>query len=84
MKKNMLATTVVIAAVSGIIGYYNQSPNQQLGALALAIVEALSSQEDTSGYSNTGPAEEKRCYGGGHRMVCRCINSHPCSGTDCY
>ena len=56
----MLATTVVIAAVSGIIGYYNQSPNQQLGALALANVEALSSQEDTSGYSNTGPAEEKK------------------------
>ena len=56
--------------------------NGNLSDLQIANIEALAGRE--SGVSNTGPAEEKKCYGGGHKMVCRCINSQPCTGTDCY
>ena len=35
-----------------------------LSELQLANIEALASGE--SGASNTGPREEKKCYGGGH------------------
>lgn len=45
MKKILLATIVAIAAISGIIGYSNETTNQKLNALALANVEALSSGE---------------------------------------
>ena len=47
-----------------------------------ANIEALASGE--SGASNTGPREEKKCYGGGHKMVCRSINSESCTDSDCY
>lgn len=55
---------------------------EDLSELQLANVEALASDE--SGASNTGPREEKKCYGGGHKMVCRSINSNPCTDTNCY
>ncbi|WP_289771044.1 NVEALA domain-containing protein [Duncaniella muris] len=84
MKKVVFVFLIAVVTVCCALEAVNESSKTDLSCLTLANVEALSSQEDTSGYSNTGPAEEKRCYGGGHRMVCRCINSHPCSGTDCY
>ncbi len=51
-----------------------------LSELQLANIEALASGE--SGASNTGPRE--KCYGGGHKMVCRCINSESCTDGDCF
>lgn len=53
-----------------------------LSELQLANIEALASGE--SGASNTGPREEKKCYVGGHKMVCRSINSESCTDSDCY
>ena len=53
-----------------------------MSELQLANIEALASGE--SGASNTGPREEKKCYGGGHKMVCRSINSESCTDSDCY
>ena len=53
-----------------------------LSELQLTNIEALASAE--SGASNTGPREEKKCYGGGHKMVCRSINSESCTDSDCY
>ena len=53
-----------------------------LSELQLANIEALASGE--SGASNTGPREEKKCYGGGHKMVCRSIKSESCTDSDCY
>ena len=53
-----------------------------LSELQLANIEALASGE--SGASNTGPREKEKCYGGGHKMVCRCINSESCTDSDCY
>lgn len=81
MKKNLFfLTTLLMLGISIYCSQVNSTEN--LSELQLANIEALASGE--SGTSNTGPAEEKRCYGGGHRMVCRCINSQPCTGTDCY
>ena len=49
--------------------------------MLMASVEAMARRESPS---NTGPAEEKKCVGGKHRMVCRCIYDTPCTGTECY
>ena len=83
MKKNILKITfaAALAVVAGVTAYQAQD-KEALSDLALANVEALARME--GGSSNTGPSEETKCYGGGHRMVCRCINSQPCTGTDCY
>lgn len=84
MKKVVFVFLIAVGTICCALEAVNKSSKTDLSCLTLANVEALSSHEETSGSSNTGPAEEKRCYGGGHRMVCRCINSHSCSGTDCY
>lgn len=55
---------------------------ENLSELQLANIEALASGE--SGVSNTGPREKEKCYGGGHKMVCRSINSSPCTDGDCF
>lgn len=64
------------------IGIYQANSTDDLSDIQLANVEALASGEGTP--SNTGPREEKKCYGGGHKMVCRSINSAPCSDSSCY
>ena len=46
MKKIMFATLVAVAAISGFIGYFNQQTNQQLSALAIANVEALTDDQE--------------------------------------
>ncbi|WP_288734769.1 NVEALA domain-containing protein [uncultured Phocaeicola sp.] len=83
MKKIMVLSFIFVTL--GISFYLNCNKmafNGNLSDLQIANIEALAGRE--SGVSNTGPAEEKKCYGGGHKMVCRCINSQPCTGTDCY
>lgn len=84
MKHLLIAAIMAVAAVGGIAGYQQaqHSNQQELSAFMIANIETLTDGE--SGTQNTGPAEEKKCFGGGHRMVCRCINSNPCTGTDCY
>lgn len=63
--------------------YWNHTNStEKLSELQLANIEALANGEYET--SNTGPREEKKCYGGGHKMVCRCINEKPCTDTDCY
>ena len=69
---------VVLFALFLILG----DSTGNLSELQLANIEALASGE--SGASNTGPREEKKCYGGGHKMVCRSINSESCTDSDCY
>lgn len=81
MKK--ITALFVFLTMLGISIYVNCiNSTENLSKLQLANIEALASGESST--SNTEPAEEKKCYGGGHRMVCRCINSQPCTGTDCY
>ena len=67
----------------GVLSNFAFADNSKNNAdeLALASVEAISQSE---GVSNTGPREEKKCNGGGHKMVCKCINSTPCTDSDCY
>lgn len=72
---------VVLFALFLILGA-NIDSTGNLSELQLANIEALASGE--SGASNTGPREEKKCYGGGHKMVCRSINSESCTDSDCY
>ena len=78
--KTVLCATVFIL----FIGYnvYSSQKKGVISEMALANIEALASGE--SGASNTGPREEKKCYGGGHKMVCRSINSESCTDSDCY
>lgn len=52
MKKIKLATIVAIAAVSGFIGYFNLQTNQQLSALTLANVEALTEPNEALTYDS--------------------------------
>lgn len=52
MKKIMLATIVTIAAVSGFIGYFNLQTNQQLSALTLANIEALTGTNEALKYDS--------------------------------
>lgn len=79
-KKTILVVSLFSClAVIGVLSNHRTDSNDYL---TLATIEALAERE--TGPENTGPAEEKKCYGGGHRMVCRCINDKPCTGTDCY
>lgn len=79
MKKVAILFTLFLILAANI--YWNDS-TENSSELQLANIEALASGE--SGASNTGPREEKKCYGGGHKMVCRSINSSPCTDSDCY
>lgn len=64
------------------VNIYQSDSTDILSELQLANIEALASGE--SGTSNTGPREKEKCYGGGHKMVCRGINSNPCADSDCF
>ena len=64
------------------IGIYHAYSTKNLSELQLANIEALANGE--TGTSNTGPREKEKCYGGGHKMVCRAINSPPCQDSDCF
>lgn len=52
-----------------------------LSELQLANIEALASGESGAPIRDL---EKKKCYGGGHKMVCRSINSESCTDSDCY
>lgn len=81
MKK--IAILFTLSLVFGVSIYWDHIDSTEiLSELQLANIEALASSE--SGGSNTGPREEKKCYGGGHKMVCRSINSETCSDSNCY
>lgn len=79
IKKTALALVIVLVAGYGV---YASQQKTELSKLALANVEALANGE--TGTSNTGPREQVKCYGGGHKMVCRGINSNPCEDSDCF
>ena len=80
IKKILLVFSVVcLATVTAINTQFTLKSNLPF---LLDQIEALASGE--SGASNTGPREEKKCYGGGHKMVCRSINSESCTDSDCY
>ncbi len=79
IKKTALALVIALAAGYGV---YASQQKTELSELALANVEALANGE--TGTSNTGPREQVKCYGGGHKMVCRGINSNPCEDSDCF
>ena len=81
MKKIVILFTLFLMLGFGINIYWNDS-TEISSEFQLANIEALASGE--SGSSNTGPREETKCYGGGHKMVCRSINSEQCSDSDCY
>ncbi len=80
--KKICTIILILAAFGGIVATQMQGKTDDTyDPYVLASIEALTDNESTS---NTGPAEEKKCVGGAHRMVCRCQNSYPCTGTDCY
>ena len=80
IKKILLVFSVAcLATVTAINTQFALKSNLPF---SLDQIEALASGE--SGASNTGPREEKKCYGGGHKMVCRSINSESCTDSDCY
>jgi hypothetical protein len=79
IKKIALALVITLAVGYGV---YASQQKSELSELALANVEALANGE--TGTSNTGPREREKCYGGGHKMVCRGINSNPCEDSDCF
>lgn len=83
MKNKLFISLFALLCLSilGITVLTTQS-KQESDILVIASVEAMSLDEIT--VSNTGPAEEKKCFKGGHRMVCLCANTNPCTGTDCY
>lgn len=64
------------------VNIYCSYSTEVLSEPQLANVEALASGE--SGTSNTGPREKEKCYGGGHKMVCRGVNTNPCTDSDCF
>lgn len=79
--KNITALFAILVTFGASIYWGHANSTENLSMLQLDNIEALASGESSS---NSGPAEEKKCYGGGHRMVCRCINPQPCTGTNCY
>lgn len=81
MKKIAILSTLFL--MLGAYIYFDCiDSTETLSELQLANIEALAGGE--SGASNTGPREEKKCYGGGHKMVCRSINSESCTDSNCY
>ncbi len=84
MKLNKTALMLGIALIGAIsFGWSSMDSQEPLSDLELANIEALTNGESNN-VSNTGPAKETKCYQGGHRMVCLCVNQNPCTGTDCY
>ncbi len=81
MKKIAILFTLFLMLGASIYWGYIDS-TEVLSELQLANIEALASGE--SGTSNTGPREKEKCYGGGHKMVCRGVNSNPCTDSDCF
>ena len=79
MKKIAILFTLLLVLS---IGTYHVCSSETLSELQLANIEALANGE--IGTSNTGPREQEKCYGGGHKMVCRGINSNPCTDSDCF
>ena len=79
MKKIVILLALFLTLSKGI---YHAYSTKNLSELQLANIEALANGE--TGTSNTGPREKEKCYGGGHKMVCRGINSHPCEDSDCF
>ena len=79
MKKFFLIFAVALSIAGAVLASQKSTPNEEM---IMASVEALSNDEVVVG--NTGPAKEKKCSGGQHRMVCMCENPYPCTGTDCY
>jgi len=77
-----IAIAAIVVVIAGYTVYSNQKSTTFMSNLGQSDIEALASGE--SGASNTGPREEKKCYGGGHKMVCRSINSESCTDSDCY
>lgn len=84
MKKIMLATIVEIAAVCGFIGYTNVASHQDLNALVLANIEALSRYESPVVVIECSSSDEGRCCAEdfSHSMVmCGEYMYHPCYYT---
>ncbi|MBD5251875.1 MAG: hypothetical protein HDS40_03170 [Bacteroides sp.] len=57
MKKFIIPALVVVAALCGVIGYFNQSGKHELSALTVANVEALTDDENL-GYRFKTTTEE--------------------------
>lgn len=77
-----IIVTLVAVSVISTQHFYHDSNDTNESDLLLLSIEALSREE--TGPSNTGPREEKKCAGGGHKMVCLCINDNPCTDSSCY
>lgn len=80
MKRFFLIFAVALSIAGAVLASQKSTHNED--EMIMASVEALSNDEVVVG--NTGPAKEKKCSGGQHRMVCMCENPYPCTGTDCY
>ncbi|WP_290373992.1 hypothetical protein [Duncaniella muris] len=80
--KKKLVLSCCIAVASFALWITNRNESRLVDSeLMMVSVEALTNGEGTS---NTGPREQKNCMGGGHKMVCRGINTNPCTDSSCY
>lgn len=83
MKTKLIASCIAMTVAADFLSYDRLSQDSMLTDIQLANIEALAQDTETPP-SNTGPKEEKKCYKGGHRTICLCINNHPCTESDCY
>lgn len=81
MNTKKISILFILLLMLGVNFYWCNS-TETLSDIQLANIEALSSGESEA--LNTGPREKAKCYGGGHKMVCRGINSNPCTDSDCF
>ncbi len=82
MKKTVVFSFVACLAAGLLLNFSSfandENPETDLVMLSLEVYAR------GEGANNTGPRGKEDCEGGGHRMVCRCINSQPCTDSDCF
>lgn len=74
---------LTLASIIGLHAFKSHESASEMSDLTNASAEALT-QDENPGVSNTGPREKQKCFKGGTKMVCMCVNTNPCTDTDCF
>ena len=81
-KKTIFFSLGACLAVGMFLNFSStQSSENSNDELVISSVEVYASGEGTS---NTGPRNEVECVYGGHKMVCGCTLTTPCTDSECY
>lgn len=81
--KKWIFSVIAIAALSSVAIFASERFNQgELTLAQIANIEALSEEESTPDW--TGPSYIYKCDGGGHRLLCKSVNSQPCKLSECF